>query len=464
MIETIHIYHTNDLHSHFEKWPKITEYISKRRNFHQKHNEKVFLFDIGDHMDRFHPISEAFDGIKNVELLNHLGYDAVTIGNNEGITLPFDGLNAMYDNATFHVLIANLFDNGNYPSWAKPYHIYTLESGIKIAVVGLTVYYHIFYKLLGWEIKDPIDALKHITQKVRQEVDAIILLSHLGINEDESIAEQFPEIDIILGGHTHHLFPSGKHINHTLLCCAGKYGDYIGYATLKIDTRKRAILQKTATVINTDQLVEESEFAKSLLAGYFKESEQILGEVVAYLPETLSIDWFNDSPLSTLLADALREWCDCEISMVNAGVLLGALKEGPVTLFDLHNICPHPINPCRVELEGDELKEIILQAQTEKMEQLEIKGLGFRGKIMGKMIYNGIDMETTTLSDGLRHVTKILINGEPIDPKRKYTVATIDMFTFGRMFPEIRDAKEKKFFMPEMLRDVLREKLQKEFS
>ena len=150
--------------------------------------------------------------------------------------------------------------------------------------------------------------------------------------------------------------------------------------------------------------------------------------------------------------------------MVNAGVLLGPLSKGPVTLKDLHKICPHPINPCRVELEGDALKEIILQAQTEKMEQLEIKGLGFRGKIMGKMIYSGVQIETITLSDGLRHIKSILVNGEQLDPKRIYTVATIDMFTFGRMYPEIRDAKEKRFFMPEMLRDLLIDKLQKVYA
>lgn len=59
------------------------------------------MFDLGDHVDRFHPISEATFGKANVELLNRLQYDAATIGNNEGITLPHQELDTLYDNAQF---------------------------------------------------------------------------------------------------------------------------------------------------------------------------------------------------------------------------------------------------------------------------------------------------------------------------------------------------------------------------
>ncbi|MFP3472365.1 hypothetical protein R0J90_20130, partial [Micrococcus sp. SIMBA_144] len=63
--------------------------------------ESVYVFDIGDHVDRWHPLSEATLGLGNVELLNEAGYDAVTIGNNEGITLDYDDLNNLYKEAEF---------------------------------------------------------------------------------------------------------------------------------------------------------------------------------------------------------------------------------------------------------------------------------------------------------------------------------------------------------------------------
>lgn len=90
MIETVHIYHTNDLHSHFDRWPKITKYITEMRQLHQQNNEEMLLIDIGDHIDRFHPISEASYGKTNVKLLNQLQYDYATIGNNEELRCPMN--------------------------------------------------------------------------------------------------------------------------------------------------------------------------------------------------------------------------------------------------------------------------------------------------------------------------------------------------------------------------------------
>lgn len=84
MPQKLWLYHTNDLHSHFENWPKIAAYIEEKRQVH----DQMLLFDIGDHMDRVNLVSEADYGKVNVKLLNQLGYDGVTIGNNEGITLP----------------------------------------------------------------------------------------------------------------------------------------------------------------------------------------------------------------------------------------------------------------------------------------------------------------------------------------------------------------------------------------
>jgi 5'-nucleotidase len=462
MNETIHIYHTNDLHSHFEQWPKIANYISQQKSLHSEQNERMLLFDIGDHMDRFHPISEASHGKGNVDFLNKLEYDCVTIGNNEGITLPYESLDSMYDQAEFNVIVANLFNvDGTIPSWVKPYVIYELSGGMKVGVIGLTVFYKAFYGLLGWNIKDPFEMLTSILNELRDKCDCFILLSHLGISEDERIAELYPEIDIILGGHTHHLFENGKSINETLVCGAGKYGQYIGRVQIMIDTDKKKITKKTASVIKTADLNNECEQTSHLLAKHLSVSNDILAEEIIQLSDNLKLEWFEESPFASLLATALKEWCETEISMVNAGVLLESLPKGPVTMKDLHRVCPHPINPCVVSLKGDELKGIIQQANTEKMEKLEIKGLGFRGKVMGRMIYDGIDVKTVILEDGLRHVSKILINNEPLDPNQTYDIATIDMFTFGHLYPVIRDASEKRFFMPELLRDLLKDKLLK---
>ncbi len=68
MIERIHIYHTNDVHSHFEYWPRIQSFLLEKQQLHKAAGEEVFLFDIGDFSDRWHPFTEGTKGKGNTEL------------------------------------------------------------------------------------------------------------------------------------------------------------------------------------------------------------------------------------------------------------------------------------------------------------------------------------------------------------------------------------------------------------
>lgn len=453
------MYHTNDLHSHFEQWPKIASYLNKRKRYHQKRKEDVFFFDIGDHMDRVNQMTEATMGKGNIQIMNGLGYQNVTIGNNEGITLTKESLCALYEEANFNVVLANLLnENGNRPKWASPYEIHTLENGLKVGVTGMTAPFSLFYKELGWEVLNPFDILPSLVEEIRKEADIVILLSHLGINDDEKIAEEIPGIDVIMGGHTHHLFKTGKVIKGTLLAAAGKFGKYVGEVCLSYDHSEQLLVNKEASVVEMDTQ-KECISVKQQISSINKRGEEILAETLCHLNKEYAAKWFEPSPLADLLVTGLKEWCDAEIGMLNAGVLLDGLEKGPITKADLHRICPHPINPCKVELKGDELKEVILMSFTEKMQNLELKGFGFRGKVMGRMVFDGVEVRLKRLDDGLEHVTEIFILGERLDPTRTYSVATLDMFTFGYLYPELTHAKKKKYYLPELLRDVLTHKL-----
>lgn len=432
--------------------------MRQEKERHIKNGENVFILDIGDHVDRFHVISEATAGKGNVKLLNEAGYDYITIGNNEGITLAKEALDHLYDEAAFPVLIANLFyPDGTRPRWVKPYEIQALPEGINLAFIGVTVEYPDFYSQLGWKITDPVAALEECLAEVREQADVVILLSHLGRTADEYVAEHY-DIDVILGAHTHHFFESGLLVQDTLLCCVGKWGQYVGHVKLYIDKNTKRAVQKNARAISA-----------TLLGGYTKEedildvlqaeSEHIMKEQILELKEHLEMDWFSETAFANLLASSLKDWCGAEIGMVNAGVLLESLPKGPVTRGDIHRICPHPINPCKLLIKGKTLREVIIKARRPQTELLEVKGLGFRGKVMGKMIYEGVEVIPDTIPGNKLLLKEVLINGEPLEPERLYSVGTIDMFTFGYIYPELTTVQEKHYFMPELLRDVLQDKL-----
>ncbi|MBT2679032.1 bifunctional metallophosphatase/5'-nucleotidase [Bacillus sp. ISL-35] len=453
MEEMIHIYHTNDLHSHLEHWPSIHKLVTERRRWHEEEGDEVFVFDIGDHMDRWHPLSDATRGKANCRLLNEAGYDAGTIGNNEGITLPFEDLDSMYHEKEFEMLVANLYkQDGSRPVWAKPYHVYISKKGTRIGVIGVTVNFGRFYEQLGWKVTDPMEEIKTCVEELKEQSDIIILLSHLGIHDDERIASQFTEIDVILGGHTHHILHEGKEVGSSLLAGAGKFGYYTGHVTVKLDHDTKQVLEKTAILYDMNE-GGQAEGEKEMAAGYYLEGKDLMGEPVASLPVELTADPMQHTELARLLVQALREWCDADCAFMNAGMILKGLKQGDVTRFDLLEICPHPINPCTINMSGAELKEVLLQTRDETWPHLQIKGLGFRGTVMGVMEYDGIEFRQKG------NVQQVFINGELIDAKKHYLLAIPDMFTFGRFFPEIQRAEEKRYWLPEFLRNLLEWKL-----
>ncbi|PYF01866.1 bifunctional metallophosphatase/5'-nucleotidase [Ureibacillus chungkukjangi] len=445
MLETIHIFHTNDIHSHFEYWQRMHNYIKTQRQEFSKLGETSFLFDIGDHIDRSNIYTEATLGKGNVQLLNEAQYDAVTIGNNEGITLAFEELHELYNEANFDVIVGNIEPmSGPNPKWLKPYTILQTKYGTKIGVIGATAIFEVFYKELNWHITEPREVLIYFANQLRDQVDILVCLSHLGITEDELLANECPSIDVIFGSHTHHLFEEGKVVNNVLLTGCGKFGMYTGHLTLQFDHTTRNLVKKKEMVIE-NAILPEADGEALFLANLTEQGKKLLQTPIFQTSKNYNKEWFHYSQLSELFAKAVLDFTDADCTMFNAGILLDSLKKGIITNYDIHKILPHPINICVIELSGVELKEVYLQAQNEQWPLLELKGLGFRGSIFGKML---------TYEFTMNKQRELLVNGKVVDLNQYYKLATLDMFTFGYFFPSFKYAK-KKYYLPLFLRDIL---------
>ena len=70
MSEHIRLLHINDLHSHFEAYPKIKRFFEEKRSSQQV---ETLTLDLGDNIDRSHPLTDATLGGANVSLMNDLG-------------------------------------------------------------------------------------------------------------------------------------------------------------------------------------------------------------------------------------------------------------------------------------------------------------------------------------------------------------------------------------------------------
>ena len=454
-MEKIVLLHTNDLHSHLENWPKIRRFIEqKKRENEKKENTTTITVDLGDFVDRWHPLSEATDGQANVELMNNVGYDAVTIGNNEGVGNAKDQLNHLYDQANFDILLDNLFDKHllQPPKWAKKYKIIETPQQTKIGLLALTAPFPLTYSPNGWDIRNPYDILPELVEELRPKVDILVLMSHLGIQDDRQIAQELPSIDVILGSHTHHLLIDGQIVNGVQLAAAGKYGQYVGEVHLTVDEHKN-IIQKSARAIPTETMMtfieDEQESQDYLTKGH----ELLAAKKVAKLPYDLSVDIFAEHSFIYEALEAVKYRGQTQGAMLNIGLFLTGLPAGLINQDQLHTALPHPMHLLNVTLKGSDLIRLVLEIEKNRafLRNYPIRGMGFRGKIFGQVVYSGISY------DAVNHQVHWL--NQPIDNERRYTFTTVDHFMFVPFFPTIEIAGENEFLFPEFIRSVVGEYL-----
>src|SRR5690625_878396 len=205
MTQKLTVLYTNDIHSHFEKMPKIATALHQLR---QKHRlDRVLTIDIGDHLDRMMMETEGTGGRANVEVMNASGYEAFVFGNNEGLTFTPDMTSSIFSQyAQFPVIGSNIIDTQSRqkPAWMEPYSIIE-KNGLRIGLIGVTIDFNLFYEMLGWHIKNPFETVRSLVQKLRSNVDLLFVMSHLGLPRDRELARRIKGIDCIFGAHTHHL-------------------------------------------------------------------------------------------------------------------------------------------------------------------------------------------------------------------------------------------------------------------
>lgn len=441
MKDRIRILHINDLHSHFEQYPQLKRAVDDL----SQTDRELIKVDLGDNVDKSHPLSDATSGRFNVALMNELGIDYATIGNNEGIGLAKAELDVLYESAHFQPLIGNLKSHGQQPAWAKPYLIHETKAGTRIAFLAYTFPYYITYRPNGWEVLDPLKQLE--TDLARPEVrdaDLVLVLSHLGVRYDEQIAATYPQVSLIIGSHTHHLFEEGKLVNDTYLAAADRYGHYVGCIDLTLDNGRLTDCHIEASPTKTYSLDKEDlDFVEAMRAeGYRRLSSQEIAELEGELT-------FEET--CRLLMTAVCQETDSQVTILNSGLVMGSL--GPkVTKADLQRVLPHQMRMARLVVTGRELKKICQEVFTkaELLQHQAIKGMGFRGKEFGKVITGGFAYKQG----------EIVYNNRVVAPNELLTLVLVDQYYFAPYFPSIKD-KEVELLFPELLREVLAKYLQK---
>ncbi|MEX2784573.1 bifunctional UDP-sugar hydrolase/5'-nucleotidase [Streptococcus sp. H49] len=436
MIEKLKILHINDLHSHFEAFPKIKRFFAEKSDT----GSQVIKLDIGDNVDRSHPMTEVSSGQSNVDLMNELGIDFATIGNNEGIGLAKAELNELYNQAAFKVVLGNLTDTeGRRPAWAGPYEIVTTEAGTKIAFLAYTFPYYWTYAPNGWEVADPLACLQRdLARPEVESADFRILLSHLGIRLDEKIARSSAKIDLIIGAHTHHVFEEGVSLNGTYLAAAGRYGEYVGEIDLTFANHR---LSDITILAHETRHLPSLATDKKWLENYTETGR-------AHLRQQKLADFEHDLSLSEsadLLMEAMRAYAKSDLAIVNTGLIVEPFPRN-FTKDSLHHSLPHQMRLLKFYLTVQELTVICREmfAKEDLLAGQEIRGMGFRGKRFGHFMTKGF-----TYKNG-----KIVYNKEAEKKDGRLTLVLADQYYFATYFEKLKEQRAE-FLFPDLLREVL---------
>ncbi|GLB46710.1 multifunctional 2',3'-cyclic-nucleotide 2'-phosphodiesterase/5'-nucleotidase/3'-nucleotidase [Philodulcilactobacillus myokoensis] len=456
MDEKIAILHTNDLHSHFENWPKIRRYLVHQKAVLEKQGYFVLTVDDGDAIDHFHPLTDATAGQANVKLLNQVHYDAATIGNNEGLTNTHNQLNHLYDHANFNIILDNLIDKttNQKPKWAIPSKTIETPNHTRIMILGLTVPYAT-YRLLGWDPMTPKQVMPKLAKKIDGKADVTILLSHLGIFTDRKIAKHNSLFDVIIGGHTHHLLVHGEEINRTMLAAAQKYGHYVG--CVKLTLKHHHVESREASVVKTSDLPEQSG-DKTEINHYIELGNHLLAnQKIAYLPTELKANLLKRNQMINIGLKALSAKAHTDAAVINSGLFLRNLPAGIINMNYLHQLLPHNMHVVRTTLTGYNLNRLVQEMEKNKrfLVKFQQKGMGFRGKYFGKLNYLGIKYDDKK--------QRTIFNGRPVENDKTYSIALLDHYIYIPFFPTVQIAGDNHIFYDQNLREVFADYLGKAY-
>ncbi|MGM9775868.1 MAG: bifunctional metallophosphatase/5'-nucleotidase [Candidatus Coprenecus sp.] len=243
------ILHTNDTHSQIEEIRSGNGIgkggIHQRAEFFARikaENENVLILDAGDY-NQGTPYFTIFKGDLEVQVMNELGYEVVTLGNHE-FDNGLDELARRLKNARYTTVCANYdFTDTPLRDIVKPYVIIE-RGGLKIGIFGITTDLKTLVakqNVKGMVYKDAYQVTDATALKLRNELgcDLVIALTHIGYSgypdqlSDINLAQKTENVDIIIGGHSHTFLKSEKIYKNragkdVVIVQAGAQGEYVG--------------------------------------------------------------------------------------------------------------------------------------------------------------------------------------------------------------------------------------------
>lgn len=395
----LNILHINDFHSRIESINKfdstcsaeeegknecfggaarLLTAINQTRDALKAEGKNVLLLNAGDNFQGS-LFYTTYKGTVEAEVLNAMKFDAMTVGNHE-FDDSEDGLAGFLDKVQFPVVTANVVATAASKIGDRVKPSIVLEvGGQKIGIVGAVANDTAELATPGPNITIAEDVAKisEQVQKLKQDgVNKIIALTHVGYPRDLEFIAKIPDVDVVVGGHTHTLLsntdqkaegpyptlvdnPGGYKVP---VVQAGQYSKYLG--DLKV-------------VFDDSGVVKESKGDPILIDSSFKPDEatlkridelkapiealktKVVGSSEGPIEGDRKVCRVKECSMGNLVADATLARVKDQgvtIAFANSGGLRSSIDAGDVSMGEVLTVLPFQNTVATFQLKGEDIR------------------------------------------------------------------------------------------------------------
>ena len=453
------ILHTNDTHGRFWHNDK-GEYgmaaqktlVERLRAEAKAAGSEVLVLSGGD-VNTGVPESDLQDAEPDFMAMNSIRYDAMAVGNHE-FDNPLTILEKQRQWAQFPMISANIYDKTSGKRYFDPYKVFKLESGLKVAVLGLTT--EDTAQLVDpnnvqtLEFRDPTTEAANLGKQIRdnKEANLVLAITHMGHYEngqhgsnapgDVEMARALPAgtLDAIIGGHSQNPvcmepgtpdkyadFKPGDDCqpdqqNGIWIMQAHEWGKYVGRAQFDYQNGKLTLTQYDLIPVNLknadgdfiqEEIVKDPELYNTLLT-YQEKGQQELGVVIGATDGVLDGERANvrnkQTNLGRLITTATAEKLSTDFGIVNSGGVRASIAAGDISYRDVLTVHPFGNTVNKATMSGNELLTYLGQVATKT------------ANTGGYAQFGGIKM---TVDCQAKSVDIATIGGKAFDPAATYS-------------------------------------------
>ncbi len=424
-------------------------------------NPNTILVDTGDTIqDNSAELFNHLDIHPMISVMNKLKYDAWTLGNHEfNFNLSFLEKNIKAFKGD--VLSANIDKEGTNDHWVDPYVIIPM-AGLKIAIIGMippavpTWESATPQHFKGLRFADPMTETKKAISELKGKYDILIGAYHIGPKGEhgydglEEIAKNFPEFDVLFGGHAHAKYK--KEINGVKVIEPGKYGWALAKAEIEVNEKGNGyeVASVTTTHIETKKEKADQDILdrfKFVHDTSVKDANLVVGKIgsdfierVDYITgeakvTTMPTSQLQDSAIIDLINNVQMFYTKSDVSSAALFNVGSNLTAGDFKKKDVAYIYKYPNTLMGVNISGENLIKYMEWSasyyNTFKDGDLTIS---FNKDIRGYNydMFSGCTYEIDLSKDAGSRVINVMVQGKALDPNATYKLS-VNNYRFGTL-------------------------------